>query len=97
MDIKRTRDQLFQIFSSSDFNFYMKVLQKSLIGSYVAILYLNWSKIDPKRAKNKLKAHRASQDLFSTSHEKQNIVFQVKVHALGIEALICPLSNPSLT
>ena len=76
---------------------FTKKLDRVICGHFVPKLGKDWSKIDPKWPKTNYQAHRARQDLFSTSHEKQNIVFQVKIHALGIEALIWPLSNPKLT
>ena len=94
MDIKRSRDQLFQIVSSSEIKFCMKIftekLDRVICGHLVPELGKDWSKIDPKWLKHHYQACKASEDLFSISHEKQKIFFHVKVHALGIEALIWP-------
>ena len=52
MDTKRTRDQFFQIVSSSEYKFYMKILETGLTESYLAILGLNSAKIDLKLTQN---------------------------------------------
>ena len=75
----------------------MKKLDRVISDHFVPRLGKDWSKSDSKWPKTHYQAYSASQDLCSSPHEEQNIIFYVKVHAIGNEALILPLSNPKLT
>ena len=75
----------------------MKKLDRVIFGHFVPRLGKDWSKSDSKWPKIHYQLYSASQDLCSSSNEKQNIIFHVKVHATGNEALILNLSNPKLT
>ena len=76
---------------------YTKKLDRVIFGHFGPKFGKDWFEIAPKWPKTHYQAYIASKDLCSTLHEKQNIIFHVKVHALGIEALIWYLSNSNLT
>ena len=78
MDIRRTRDQLFQIVSSSEYKFYMRILETGLTVSYLGILGQDWANIGPTLAQNSQKHTIGSTESVRTIlsfHLKSRVLF----------------------